>query len=70
MATLEEKKRLEELLASFPTTEAEDEKLLTGPLMIPEHGTCHAATPDKCMHRTEQSALDAHSLFSVPPTQG
>ncbi len=35
LASLEEKKRLEELLASFPTTEAEDKKLLTGlPLIL------------------------------------
>ena len=33
MATADEKKRLEELLASFPTTEAEDEKLLTGDVL-------------------------------------
>ena len=33
LATAEEKKRLEELLAAFPTTEAEDEKLLSGTLL-------------------------------------
>ena len=30
LATAEEKKRLEDLLASLPTTQAEDEKLIAG----------------------------------------
>lgn len=41
LATAEEKKRLEELLASFPTTEAEDEKLLSGSPLPPAARCSH-----------------------------
>ena len=41
LATADEKKRLEELLASFPTTEAEDEKLLSGDA-LPSAAECIA----------------------------